>query len=438
MSWIDTVFRSQVGWEHLEALCELGGRLAGSPGERRAAELTRDALSAAGARDARIEEFEIQGWARETSRISGDGVEIAECVALPWSPPSTARGRLVDVGAGGPDAFSEDVAGAVVMASSRQPPAADRVVHRREKYALAVDNGAVGFVFRNHLPGCLPRSGSVVGSGGGLGEIPAVGVSLETGLGLARRVEGEEVDVVVDADTGRAESWNVRAELGPETRDRVVVSCHLDGHDVSESAGDNAVGVATVVEVAAALAGRTEELDCGVEFVGFGAEEFGLIGSARYAAAEDLERIRAVVQNDGVARARDLRVVTNGFPRLGRIAERVAGRFGHPVTVVPGIELSSDHWRFVEQGVPACLVASEQPDGGGGYGSSSGVTLTPADTLDKLDVRDLRTHAILETEYVVNLTQPERLPHRSPTEVRERVTAEGKDLLADIYGWAAA
>ncbi len=46
---------------------------------------------------------------------------------------------------------------------------------------------------------------------------------------------------------------------------------------------DNGAGTAMVVEVARALAGREDELATRVEFVAFGAEEVGLVGSTRLA-----------------------------------------------------------------------------------------------------------------------------------------------------------
>jgi hypothetical protein len=57
--WIGKTFTSDAGWNHLETLVDIGNRMAGSEGERRAAEATRDALADVGARDAHLEEFEI-------------------------------------------------------------------------------------------------------------------------------------------------------------------------------------------------------------------------------------------------------------------------------------------------------------------------------------------------------------------------------------------
>ena len=69
--WIGETFVSDAGWSHLERLVNIGNRMAGSEGERRAAEATRDAL-AEHARNARIDEFDVQGWERGTSAVETD------------------------------------------------------------------------------------------------------------------------------------------------------------------------------------------------------------------------------------------------------------------------------------------------------------------------------------------------------------------------------
>ncbi|MEF8887102.1 MAG: PA domain-containing protein, partial [Haloarculaceae archaeon] len=154
MDWIGETFTSEAGWNHLERLVDIGNRMAGSEGERRAAEATRDALAAVGARNARLEAFDIQGWARGSSAVHA-GETSQESIALPRSPSGTATGEFVDLGYGLPDDFERDLEGDVVMAASNVPDWYDRFLHRREKYYHAVEAGAAAFVFRNHVEGCL-------------------------------------------------------------------------------------------------------------------------------------------------------------------------------------------------------------------------------------------------------------------------------------------
>ena len=136
--WIGETFTSDAGWNHLIDLVDVGDRMAGSAGEREALELTRDAFADAGARNAAVEAFEIQGWERGDSAVrdaaSGDPVAVGPnaCIALPRSPSGEATGEFVDLGYGIPEDFEADLEGKVVMVSSDTPDSVDRFVHRRE------------------------------------------------------------------------------------------------------------------------------------------------------------------------------------------------------------------------------------------------------------------------------------------------------------------
>ncbi|AGB36863.1 M28 family peptidase [Natronococcus occultus] len=429
-TWIGDLFTSDVGWTHLEDLVDIGNRMAGSPGEREAAELTRDVLADIGARNARLETFEIQGWTRGESSIAA-GETSQDCIALPRSPADAVEAPLVDLGYGLPEDFEDaDLEGTIVMVRSDIPSYADRYVHRREKYYHAVENGAVGFVYRNHVEGCLPPTGSVGTKADPIGEIPAVGVSSEVGARLARRFEDEPIEVTVDADVHDAESQNVHAELGPDTDERVLVTSHLDAHDIAEGALDNGAGTAMVVELANALAEREDELETRVEFVAYGAEEVGLVGSSYHADEVDHDAIAAIVNNDGVVRDRTLEFTTHGFDELADAVEAVADRYEHPVDIVPRLGPHSDHWPFVQWGVPGYHVMSTSGDVGRGWGH------TFADTLDKLEQRDLREQAILLTDLVVEMASEDcTVEHRSPDEIvadlEAQDLAEGMKVTGD-------
>ena len=428
--WIGETFTSDAGWDHLERLVDIGDRMAGQDGEREGLEATRDALSAVGARDARIEPFDLQGWVRGESSIrAGDSEQ--DCIALPRSPAADASGEFVDVGYGLPEEFAEtDLDGKIAMVSSAVPDWYDRYIHRREKYYAAVRAGAAAFVYRNHVEGCLPPTGSVGTDDDPIGDVPAVGVSAEVGARLARRFAGETVEVSVDCATPDAESGNVVADLGPDTEEAVWLTSHVDAHDIAEGARDNGAGTATVVEVARALASREGDLDRRVRCVCYGAEEVGLVGSEREAARTDLDRIAAIVNVDSNAGGRTLELATHGFDGLGAAAEAVSDRFDHPMEIVPRQEPHSDHWPFVKWGVPGYMVSSEAEGRGRGWGH------TFADTLDKIEPRTLREQSILLTELVVELADGRReIPRRDPAEIAAALEAgdqaEGMKLIGD-------
>ena len=437
-SWIGATFTSRRGWDHLETLVDIGDRMAGSDGERRAAEATRDALDAAGTRDAHLDEFEVQGWTRGTSTVVAGGETVAsertwDCLALPRSPAGEATGELVDLGYGLSEDFDADLTGTVVVCSSTVPDYHERFIHRREKYYRAVQAGAAAFVFRNHVEGCLAPTGSVGTAESPIGEIPAVGVSSELGARLLRRYEGESVTVDVDCEYEPATSQNVHAVLGPDTDEEVLVTSHVDAHDVAEGAMDNGAGTAMVVELANSLAMREAELDTRVRFVAFGAEEVGLVGS-EYDAAEraDLDAAKAVLNVDGVVRGRTLTAHTHGFDDLEAVLEATAERFDHPMEANPQQGPHSDHWPYVvEGGVPALHVASESGERGRGWGH------TRADTLDKLEGRTLREQAILLTDLAVRLADAETTVARQSREdivdaLERENQAEGMRITGDL------
>ena len=407
-NWIGETFTSDAGWNHLLDLVDVGDRMAGSPGEREASELTRDAFADAGARNARVEEFEIQGWERGDSAV----VDAAS---------GEATGEFVDLGYGVPDDFETDLEGTVVMVSSDTPDSVDRFVHRREKYYRAVDAGAAAFVFANHVEGTLPPTGSVGTADDPIGAIPAVGVSKETGARLARQNEGDDLRVSVDCETATATSGNAIAELGPDTDERLIVSSHVDAHDLAEGAMDNGAGTATIVEVARALAAREDELGIRVRFAAFGAEEVGLVGSSVAAEAADPEAVRAVVNVDSNVFGRTLRVDHHDFDALEAAAERVSDRFDHPISTGGEMVPHIDHWPFVKRGIPGYMVSGETAGRGRGWGH------THADTLDKLESRNLREQAILLTELVVELADADAsIPRRDTEEIAAALEAEGK------------
>ena len=406
-------WRDDAPWAVLSSLAELPNRLGGHEGERRAAEIVADAFADAGVRDVTRQSFPMTRWTRDTASLSvTDPVERSfETVALPYSPAGAVTADLVDVGYGTPEEMdAADVEGNVVVASTDTPPDR-RFLHRMEKYGHAVDAGAAAFVFANHVGGQLPPTGSLRFDAAG--EIPGVGVSKEAGAWLREYAErGATVGVDVDAATDPGESRNVHGVLGPDTEEEeVVVLAHYDAHDVGEGALDNGCGVAVLVGAARILA----ELDLGrrVRVAGVGCEELGLMGSEALADALDLDAVRTVVNVDGAGRFRDLRAFTHASDAVSDLVDRVADEAGHPVVERPEPHPFSDHWPFLREGVPALQLHSESGERGRGW------THTRADTRDKVDRRNLRTHAMLAALLVRELAGADDLPRVDAARLRE-------------------
>jgi len=416
-----------VSWEILSDLVDIGNRMAGHEGEQAAMERIERAFREHGLRDVSIDRFEIPAWFRGESSLELVGHDRRydsrhELLALPGTPAVEATADLVDVGYGTPAEFDEEsVAGKLVVASSGTPAAYDRWFHRREKYDEAVDRGAVGFLFRSHMEGCLPPTGDI-GDEEGEGAIPGVGVSRELGNRLVRYCENSDVEarLSVDCRTETASSGTVSGVLGPETEQEILVTAHHDAHDIAEGAKDNGCGCALVVELARLLAGIEDQLETRVRFVTFGAEEIGLRGSTRMANQCNLSGITGIINLDGIGDSRELAVDTHGFEQLGRLFDAVSEQVDVPIEIKDQMNTHSDHWSFVRQGVPGVIAYSIGGSDERGWGH------THADTLDKLDKRDLQALAVPLAEAAVTLARPEWKPDHVDSEiVIERARAEG-------------
>jgi Zn-dependent M28 family amino/carboxypeptidase len=422
-------WRDDAPWDLLTRLCELDDRLGGHPGEARAAELVADALGAAGVRDVETREFEMPRWVRGRTDLAvsvpdRDLERAFEAVALPYSPAGDLDAPLVDVGHGTPAEIADaDCEGRVALASTGTPPDADRRIHRMEKVGQAAAAGAAAFVFANHTPGQLPPTGAL--RFGEAAAIPGVGVSAETGEWLREyAAEGASASLAVDADTRPGTSRNVVGHLGPDTDESVLLVAHVDGHDVGEAALDNGCGVAVLLGALRILGHVESSLGTRVVGAAVGSEELGLLGSEALAADFDTERLRTVVNCDGVGRFRRLRGLTHTNGELSARAKGVADDLGHPLEVSERPHPYSDHWPFLRRGVPAIQLHSERADDEGHW--ERGWTHTRADTREKADVRTIREHAMVTALLVRTLTREGRAPPRvEPATVRERLVAAG-------------
>ncbi|PSP34522.1 aminopeptidase [Halobacteriales archaeon QH_10_67_22] len=422
-AWLD-----ETPWTLLTRLTELDGRLGGHPGERRAATLVADTLQRAGVRDVTEQSFEMNRWDRHGADLAvtvpDRGVERSfEAVALPYSPAVETDAPLVDVGHATPAELDRaDVAGAVVVADTATPAGFDRPYHRDEKAARAAAAGAEGFVFVNHVPGQLPPTGSL--GFGAEAPLPGLGVSKETGAWLREYAdEGGRARVRIDAETEPGTSHNVVGTLGPDDPDgdgEVVVLAHFDAHDVGEGALDNGCGVATLAGIVAILADLP--LQRRVRVAAVGSEELGLLGSRALADRLVPTAVHAVVNVDGAGRYRDLNALTHGSDALAELVERVVGEVGHPVDTETRPHPYSDHWPFLQAGVPALQLHSDDPNADGPW--DRGWTHTRADTRDKTDRRNLRTHAMLGA-LLVRAVAATDLPRVETAGLRERLEATG-------------
>jgi hypothetical protein len=158
----------------------------------------------------------------------------------------------------------------------------------------------------------------------------------------------------------------------------VVFSAHYDGFGVLRraiynGAADNAIGVAEMLAVAEAFARAKVKPRRSLVFIAFTAEEYGLIGSRYYVAHPtwDLSKTAAVLNLDGIGTeimGPMKRMVAYGAPfsSLGPMFLEVAQAYGIAPMDDPipsqGVFGRSDHYPFVERGVPGLMLVGSPVD----------------------------------------------------------------------------
>jgi Zn-dependent M28 family amino/carboxypeptidase len=418
-------WHDNTSWELLTRLTELPERMGGHPGERRAAEHVKESFEESGLAGVEIEEFEMWRWDRGNAELAvTDPIERSfETLALPYSAAGEVSGELVDVGYGTPEEVKEcDVRGKIAVASTTTPTEKGRFVHRMEKFGHAVTAGAKAFVFANHIPGQLPPTGALRFNAEAAA--PGVGVSKETGAWLTEYAsQGGRAKLSVEAGTENGTSQNVHGTLG-EGGEEIVLLGHYDAHDIAEGALDNGCGISVVAGAARLLCEM--DLGCRVRIAGVGCEEVGLMGATALAESLDLDSVRAVVNVDGAGRFRNLRTYTHGSETVEELVTEVCEEWDQPVSFSRDPHPYSDHWPFLNQGVPALQLHSERARPASGA-RGRGWGHTHADTRDKVDPRNLREHAMLTALLVRELDRTE-IPRIDEGELRERLEESDAEI----------
>jgi len=198
------------------------------------------------------------------------------------------------------------------------------------------------------------------------------------------------VRVALKSDIARVASSNVAGLLegsDPALKDQVVVlSAHLDhvgtcpevkGDTICNGAMDNAMGIASMIEVAHGFKHLKARPKRSILFLAVTAEEKGLVGADYFANNPTVPKANIVadVNLDMPVITYDFKdVVAFGAERssIGPAVARAGATMG--VGLVPdpepeqGIFTRSDHYRFVQQGIPSVFLVT----GPGGDGKAAG------------------------------------------------------------------
>ena len=343
---------------HIEYLCrEAGVRLAGTGGEKKAADYATAEFSAAGA-DASVETFPVKSRAvtEERLEVCLDGAWRTYPCSLFSSTPGT-DGRPVEA----PLVFFEAPAeqGRADLSALRGKAVVHLGCHieSREVYRRLIEARPAFFMFVDvRYPGTRPRAdGMFPAYTRDLGAVPVVNVAYRDAWEWCVRGAAAARLTVAGGMVGGV-SQNVIAELRGDDRDGEILflGAHHDTQADSVGADDNATGVAGLLELARVLAPLPRRRT--IRLISFGAEEQLSVGSAEYVRARRAEiarRGRLMFNLDSFGSWMGWNELVANGP--GALCETVRAAFagrGLGARIDGGIMPYADHFPFVAAGCP--------------------------------------------------------------------------------------
>jgi aminopeptidase YwaD len=389
-------------WADFNAICDCGGRLAGTESEGRSFTFLEARAEAATHVSGRSIVVPYGGWSAKNASLQLPAGQWVSCHALLRSvatPQAGLTAEVIDLGRGTPEEFAahaEDISGRIALVRHELMFSAG-TIHRRRKYLAALERGAVGFLIAGPIPGQTVAGSSGRQDGAG---IPAAGITPEAAAALRRTARGWPTATLrIETEERAAETRTLLFDLPGRTDEWVVLSAHVDGHEGSESAMDNASGLAAVLAVLRALSSQVKDFRRGVRAALFSVEEWALTGSAQYVASlshAERGRVALNVNLDCVGGSPNLTALTSGFAALEPFLLRVAETNGVQLRTVRPLYANSDHANFALAGIPAFrLVAGfDDPNANVAY------VLTPSDTRNKVRESELRQAAMLSAAIV--------------------------------------
>jgi hypothetical protein len=422
---------------------EIGSRLTGTPGARRAEEAMEAELKRLGLSGVRREPFTMpSSWERGTASASlvSHGGRALNVASYTWTPGTEGpfEGEVVDVGEG----RSEDLrrAGAKLRGNVALvvPVGADLAALIDKFYRTPVlvrelkEAGARAVLYASDKQHTMLYTSPVdFTASPRLGALPTLSLAGED-VSLLRRLLGQQpqrpprVRLDVRNKMGPAfESTNVVGEIrGRERPEEIVlVGAHLDSNDLGPGALDNAAGVAAVVETARAIKALGLQPRRTIRFVLFMGEEKGMVGSVAYVRRhrDELDRtIAALIMDIGAGRPQ-------GWFSMGRtdldaeIQElmKPLDAFG-PFVIEHAAFAATDNAPFMAEGIPNLIMLQDES-------AYLPVHHSVADTADKVEPRDFAAAVATLAVAAYTLADRERRFGRRLTRAEvEKMAAETK------------
>lgn len=365
-----------------EACQTIGHRLTGSPNGARAEQYAFDFFRRAGLQQVRFQPFEVQSWQRGTvwlgiAPLESDSFQPLPVATLAHSPAQAeVTAPIIDVGNGLNEDFQalgQAVKGKIALINIGLMGEVEgkKNLHRSEKTALAIQNGAVGVIMINNAPGKILLTGTASVTGKTI-PIPAVSITNEDGMQLRQELKRHPLQARIQMTNhiGNIKARNVIATLAgsdPQAG-KILIGGHLDSWDLATGASDNGIGAFAILDVARLLAKWKAKPRRTIEFVMFMGEEQGLLGSRQYvkqALAEGtLDQIELMINVDMTYQPFGFAVqgqpqAEEFFKSIGEKIKSIDKSFANLFTSTAG--LHSDHQPFLLQGIPVMSLSGNLP-----------------------------------------------------------------------------
>jgi Zn-dependent M28 family amino/carboxypeptidase len=163
-----------------------------------------------------------------------------------------------------------------------------------------------------------------------------------------------------------------------------------------------------------------------VRFIGFGAEEVGLLGSYHYASVQagDMPATRFMLNLDCVSMSRPKGLVFHKIPGADEYVGALRAQMREPLPFSERLHPHSDHFPFFLKGVITAEI------GGGRFNPNvAAFGHMAGDTPDKVSLIDLREQSALAARVLFRAANDADWPfaHRTPEEVEALLKETGID-----------
>ncbi len=376
-------------------------------------------MTEASGRPAVPEEVPIASWTRgpvamDVAACSGGSAEI---VQYRYTPAADITGPLLEAGCGSSqeiETLEDNPAGSILLVRDCSPPGKSMVCG--EQIISALGAGVKGLIVVSTLPDGLARGAYGRSMGGRT--LPTVGVSRALG-GELRRIASEKglVRLITAGQSHRTVCHNVVAEIG-QGNEVLVVSAHLDTHDLAPGAFDNTSGICAMTEIMFAMAQCEDSFKRRIRFIAFTGEEVGFAGSRSYVQqhSRELDEIVFQLNLDSVFADTACGMAVHLARPAVAYFRKLFVQAKRSVRVIDYLSSGSDYVPFTLQGIPTARQANLNV-------GDPPWPHTIVDTADKIDCDAVKMNAMVYAQLLLRLALADE-PFPAPRLGRDEILGE--------------